>query len=84
MGAKRNFVALICGLVAPPFLGLLACYDTRRALTMHRYAVVIFFTLTIVYVAAAPLLLLLLWVVVANAVDIASMPPCVKGRAASS
>ena len=49
VGAKRNFVALICGLVAPPFLGLLACYDTRRALNTHRVCVVIFFTLTIVY-----------------------------------
>lgn len=50
VGAKRNFVALMCGVVAPPFLGLLACYDTRRALNTHRAAVVIFFTLTIVCV----------------------------------
>ena len=49
VGAKRNFVALICGLVAPPFLGLLACYDTRRALNTHRACVVIFFGLTVVY-----------------------------------
>jgi len=49
VGAKRNFVGLICGLVAPPFLGLLACYDTRRALNTHRVCVVIFFGLTVVY-----------------------------------
>ena len=49
VGAKRNFVALLTGLVAPPFLGLLACYDTRRALNTHRACVVIYFTLTIIY-----------------------------------
>ena len=49
VGAKRNFTSLICGIVAPPFLGLLACYDTRRALNTHRGCVVVFFGLTIVY-----------------------------------
>ena len=31
VGSKRNLVALILGIVAPPFLGLLACYYTKRA-----------------------------------------------------
>lgn len=49
VGSKRNTVALVVGIVAPPFLGLLACYDTKRALNTHRACVVIFFTLTMVY-----------------------------------
>jgi hypothetical protein len=49
VGAKRNLTALIVGIVAPPFLGLLACYDTKRALNTHRACVVVFFSLTMVY-----------------------------------
>ena len=36
-------------MIAPPFLGLLACYDTKRALNTHRACVIVFFLLTIVY-----------------------------------
>ena len=49
VGTRRNLVSLITGIIAPPFLGLLACYDTARALKTHRVCVVIFFTLTMVY-----------------------------------
>ena len=49
VGGKRNLGALCCGVVAPPFLGLLACYDTRRALNTHRACVVIFFAGTMAY-----------------------------------
>ncbi len=48
-GSKRNFCALVVGMVAPPFLGLLACYDTKRALITHRVCVVVFFSLTMCY-----------------------------------
>ena len=48
-GSKRNLVAVISGMIAPPFLGLLACYDTKRALLTHRVCVIIFFTLTTAY-----------------------------------
>lgn len=49
VGSKRNVLAVIVGIAAPPFLGLLACYDTKRALNTHRFCVVVFFTLTMVY-----------------------------------
>ena len=49
VGTKRNITGLILGIVAPPFLGLLACYDTKRALNTHRVCVVIFFGLTMIY-----------------------------------
>jgi hypothetical protein len=48
-GAKRNFTALVVGIIAPPFLGLLAVYDTKRALMTHRFCVVAFFLLTMIY-----------------------------------
>lgn len=48
-GSKRNFTAVILGVIAPPFLGLLAVYDTKRALTTHRVCVVVFFSLTMIY-----------------------------------
>ena len=49
VGTRRNLTSLITGIIAPPFLGLLACYDTARALQTHRVCVAIFFTLTMVY-----------------------------------
>ena len=42
-------MGVIVGIIAPPFLGLLACYDTKRALNTHRACVVIFFSLTMIY-----------------------------------
>ena len=48
-GTRRNLTSLITGIVAPPFLGLLACYDTRRAPSAHRACVVVFFVGTMVY-----------------------------------
>jgi hypothetical protein len=48
-GTRRNLTSLITGIVAPPFLGLLACYDTRRAPNAHRACVVVFFVGTMVY-----------------------------------
>lgn len=48
-GSKRNFTAMVLGVIAPPFLGLLAVYDTKRALTTHRVCVVVFFSLTMIY-----------------------------------
>lgn len=49
VGSKRNLGALIAGIIAPPFLGLLGCYDTLRAPGTHRFCVVVFFSLTCGY-----------------------------------
>lgn len=48
-GSRLNLTGLIAGLIAPPFLGLLACYDTMRAPLTHRVCVIVFFSLTTLY-----------------------------------
>ena len=49
VGQWLHVASRITGLAAPPFLGLLACYDSRRAPELHDTCVIIFFTGTIVY-----------------------------------
>lgn len=48
-GQWLHAVSHVTGLASPPFLGLLACYDSRRAPGLHDTCVIIFFTGTIVY-----------------------------------
>mmetsp|Transcript_14324 Transcript_14324/g.48971 ORF Transcript_14324/g.48971 Transcript_14324/m.48971 type:complete len:278 (-) Transcript_14324:230-1063(-) len=47
--SKRNFAALIAGLISAPNLGLLACFDTERSPELHLSFVLLFFLPCIVY-----------------------------------
>jgi hypothetical protein len=49
-GIKRNRTALVFGLLASPFLGLLACFDTARSPELHLIFVLGFFPLMLAYV----------------------------------
>eukprot|EP01103_Thecamoeba_quadrilineata_P008904 TRINITY_DN18611_c0_g1_i1.p1 TRINITY_DN18611_c0_g1~~TRINITY_DN18611_c0_g1_i1.p1 ORF type:complete len:280 (-),score=34.39 TRINITY_DN18611_c0_g1_i1:16-855(-) len=49
IGKRRNRLALICGLVSAPFLGLLAVFDTERSPELHLYFVLVFFPAIITY-----------------------------------
>ena len=48
-GHKRNKVALVCGLLSCPSLGLLACFDTKRTPELHLYFVLAFFPCALVF-----------------------------------
>jgi hypothetical protein len=51
-GLKRNKLALVCGLLACPNLGLLACFDTKRTPGLHLAFVLGFFPFALVFLFA--------------------------------
>lgn len=49
-GRKRNIAAVVSGLCAVPFLGLLASFDTRQTAELHLLFVLIYFPGTLIHV----------------------------------